>query len=112
MVWEIVDNSIDEALAGFASHIKVFIEPDNSITVVDDGRGIPVDIQEKQVVLLLRQYLQFFMLVVNSVEAVIRSLVVCTGLVLRSLMPSQLSLMLRFIKTVIFTSKSINEELW
>lgn len=98
MVWEIVDNSIDEALAGFASHIKVFIEPDNSITVVDDGRGIPVDIQEKQVVLLLRQYLQFFMLVVNSVEAVIRSLVVCTGLVLRSLMPSQLSLMLRFIK--------------
>lgn len=47
LVWEIVDNSIDEALAGFANKIEVFIEPDNSITVVDNGRGIPVDIQEK-----------------------------------------------------------------
>jgi DNA gyrase subunit B len=47
LVWEIVDNSIDEALAGFATHIEVVIEKDNSITVIDDGRGIPVDVQEK-----------------------------------------------------------------
>ncbi|HEM5106469.1 TPA: DNA topoisomerase (ATP-hydrolyzing) subunit B [Streptococcus suis] len=47
LVWEIVDNSIDEALAGFAHKIEVYIEPDNSITVIDNGRGIPVDIQEK-----------------------------------------------------------------
>ncbi|MDR2832482.1 MAG: DNA topoisomerase (ATP-hydrolyzing) subunit B [Streptococcaceae bacterium] len=47
LVWEIVDNSIDEALAGYASQIDVYIEKDNSITVVDNGRGIPVDIQEK-----------------------------------------------------------------
>ncbi|PQF20396.1 DNA topoisomerase (ATP-hydrolyzing) subunit B [Enterococcus mundtii] len=47
LVWEIVDNSIDEVLAGFATKIQVIIEEDNSITVIDDGRGIPVDIQAK-----------------------------------------------------------------
>ncbi|MFZ1690014.1 MAG: DNA topoisomerase (ATP-hydrolyzing) subunit B [Trichococcus flocculiformis] len=45
LVWEIVDNSIDEALAGFATKIEIAIEENNSITVTDNGRGIPVDIQ-------------------------------------------------------------------
>src|SRR3972149_6354423 len=47
LIWEVLDNSIDEAMAGYAKNIAISLLPENKVTVVDDGRGIPVDIHKQ-----------------------------------------------------------------
>ena len=82
LVYEIVDNAVDEALAGYCTHIEVMINKDNSITVIDNGRGVPVDINhEDRKDLPLKLYIPFFMPVVNSVVEDIRYQVDFTVLV-------------------------------
>ena len=48
LIYEVMDNSVDEALAGEADEVEIVIHPDNSVTVIDNGRGIPVDVMEKE----------------------------------------------------------------
>ena len=48
LIYEVMDNSVDEALAGEADHVEIVIDPDNSVTITDNGRGIPVDLHEKE----------------------------------------------------------------
>ena len=108
LVYEIVDNAVDEALAGYCDTITVTVNKDNSVTVVDNGRGIPVDIQEKD--RLWKLYLRFFMLAENSVVEDIRFPVAFMVLGLRLLMLFQSGWRLSFTKKERSINSGMNGE--
>ena len=81
LVWEIVDNSIDEALAGHCDEVLLTVEEDNSITVVDNGRGFPIGIQEAMGRPAVEVILTPFMREVSLAEADTKYQAVCMVLV-------------------------------
>jgi DNA gyrase subunit B len=116
LVYEVVDNSIDEAMAGFASKIQVTINSDGSVTVQDDGRGIPVDIhqqlseQEEREISTLEGVMTFLKFGGNLKKALIRRLVACMASASRSSIFCRSGVKSKSIGMVWFISKSTSEE--
>ena len=79
LVWEIVDNSVDEALAGYATHIEINVDENDVISVRDDGRGMPVEIHPKTGISQLRPSLPSFMRAASSAVVLIKYQAVSTA---------------------------------
>jgi DNA gyrase subunit B len=79
LVWEVIDNSIDEHLAGYCTEVQTTIHPDNSITVKDNGRGIPVDMHAKLKKSALEVVMTCCTPVASSTKTLIKYRAVCTA---------------------------------
>ncbi len=110
LVYEVVDNSIDEALAGYCTHIEIDINADGSVTVTDDGRGIPTDVHPSTGKSALETVMTVLHAGENLEEAVIKFREGYMGLVFLLLMPYRNGLLLRFGATKIFMYNVTNGE--
>lgn len=78
LIWEILDNAVDEANAGFGKKIEVDLNADGSVTVSDEGRGVPWDMNKKKECRVLTSYIELCTEVESSMKTTIRQQVVCT----------------------------------
>ena len=83
LIWEVFDNSLDEAIAGYATTIVLTLSADGSVNITDDGRGIPVETHKQTKNLRLKPCLLFYTLGVSLAEVGTKFLVVFTALVCR-----------------------------
>ena len=109
LIWEVVDNSIDEAMGGYAKNIKVELLKNNRVAVADDGRGIPVDIHPHTKNRLWKPCCALYTPVANSAANLTKWPADFMALVFRWSMLCQHGYGLKFAVTVVFTLKNMKK---